>query len=104
MTETDKREKIIKIRVSATELQQLEANKTCKSLAKFMRETALNPNVDMFAKKADAGLIRHLSAIGGNYNQIARKLNKGEWGPSNNKEILAALKSINDAMEEYRDR
>lgn len=103
MTET-KREKIIKIRVSAEEHQQLEANKTIPSLARWIRETALNPNVDMFAVKADEELIRELAKIGNNLNQVARKINQSEWGPSDRLPILAALKLISDEMETFRDR
>jgi len=100
----EKREKIIKIRVSATEFQQLEANKTCKSLATYMREIALNPNVDMFAKKADDDLILQLSKIGNNVNQIARRIHQGDWGPSDKNDILSCLKDVTKEMAEFHDR
>lgn len=105
-----KREKIIKIRVSAEEHELLKHISHRSELARWMRETCLNPTGDLVAAsrgtvtKAPPELIRGLAGIGNNLNQIARAVNRQAWGPSDRVQILAALGGIEAELEALRDR
>lgn len=99
MTEP-KREKIIKIRVSAEELATLQMHCTRGELARWMRETCLNPGQTDLVKDlkgpvpVDPELLRQLASVGNNLNQIARRVNTAEWGPVDRVAIIAALGAI----------
>ena len=97
-----KREKTIKVRVSEDEHEALLHMSTKTHLAQWMRETCLNPTADWVsekpAAKADPELLRALAGIGNNINQIARKINMGEWGVTDKVEILAALREIEQKL------
>jgi len=73
---------------------QFKANKYGLSLGKFIKKQALRKPI--FRTKSDPILLRQLSAIGNNLNQIAR------WTNSNPKadgvELLAVLHDIEAAM------
>src|SRR5690606_23229804 len=80
-----KREKIIKVRVSPEELATLKMHSTRDEPARWMRETCLNPGqVDLVKglkgpAPVDPDLLRQLASIGNNLNQIARRVNTGDW-------------------------
>ncbi len=103
-----KREKIIKIRVSPEELETLKFNSTKVQLAEWMRETCLNPGqVDLVRDLAqpepvDPALLRALAGIGNNMNQIARRINTGEWDSLDVVKIVAALGAIERELAELR--
>ena len=104
----EKREKIIKIRVSPEELETLKFNSTKVQLAEWMRETCLNPGqVDLVRdlvqpEPVDPALLRALAGIGNNMNQIARRINTGEWDPLDVVKIVAALGAIERELSELR--
>ncbi len=104
----EKREKIIKIRVSPEELETLKFNSTKAELAAWMRDTCLNPGQTDFVRDlvqpspVDPALLRALAGIGNNLNQIARKVNTGEWEPLQTAEIIAALGAIERELSELR--
>lgn len=108
MTEP-KREKIIKIRVSAEELATLQMHCTRGELARWMRETCLNPGQADLVKDlkgptpVDPALLRQLASVGNNLNQIARRVNTGEWGPSDRVAIIAALGAVERQLASVRD-
>ena len=70
----EKREKIIKIRVSAEEFETLKFNSTKAELAAWMRDTCLNPGQTDFVRDlaqpspVDPALLRALAGIGNNLN------------------------------------
>ena len=103
-----KREKIIKIRVSPEELETLKFNSTKVQLAEWMRETCLNPGqVDLVRdlvqpEPVDPALLRALAGIGNNMNQIARRINTGEWDSLDVVKIVAALGAIERELSELR--
>lgn len=107
MTEP-KREKIIKVRVSAEELATLQMHCTRGELARWMRETCLNPGQSDLVEdlkgpsKVDPELLRQLASIGNNLNQIARRVNTAEWGPVDRVAIIAALGAIERQLAEVR--
>lgn len=104
----EKREKIIKIRVSPEELETLKFNSTKVQLAEWMRETCLNPGqVDLVRdlvqpEPVDPALLRALAGIGNNMNQIARRINTGEWDFLDVVKIVAALGAIERELSELR--
>ena len=104
----EKREKIIKIRVSPEELETLKFNSTKVQLAEWMRETCLNPGqVDLVRDlvqpdPVDPALLRALAGIGNNMNQIARRINTGEWDSLDVVKIVAALGAIERELAELR--
>ena len=104
----EKREKIIKIRVSSEELETLKFNSTKVQLAEWMRETCLNPGqVDLVRdlvqpEPVDPALLRALAGIGNNMNQIARRINTGEWDSLDVVKIVAALGAIERELAELR--
>ena len=105
--EKDKREKIIKVRVSAQEHEQLKHICPKVQLAEWMREHCLNPTVDWVSatkgpSPVDPELLRQLAGVGNNMNQIARKVNTGEWGPVDRVAVIAALSSIERELAELR--
>jgi hypothetical protein len=105
---TEKREKIIKIRVSATELETMKMLKTKPQLADWIRDTCMNYGQgDLVTQMqgpdpVDPEFLRQLAGVGNNMNQIGRKINNGEWGPSDKIEVLAQLKSIEQQLESLR--
>ena len=103
------REKIIKIRVSAEEHETLKHICPKIQLAEWMRETCLNPTVDLVnglksqsGTIADPDLIRGLAGIGNNMNQIARKVNDGTFDNLSTVQIIAALKAIESELAAVR--
>lgn len=104
----EKREKTIKIRVSPEELETLKFNSTKVQLAEWMRETCLNPGqVDLVRdlvqpEPVDPALLRALAGIGNNMNQIARRINTGEWDSLDVVKIVAALGAIERELSELR--
>ena len=104
----EKREKIIKIRVSPEELETLKFNSTKVQLAEWMRETCLNPGqVDLVRDlvqpdPVDPALLRALAGIGNNMNQIARRINTGEWDPLDVVKIVSALGAVERELAELR--
>jgi hypothetical protein len=100
---TDKRIKSIKIRVTEPEFLELNDLKVGGELATWMREVCLNkkskrrnPPIDV-----DPKLLRHLSALGNNINQIARQCNR-TVKPSDALSILVRLDAIQSELEKLR--
>lgn len=108
MTEKVKREKIIKVRVSAEEFETLKWRSTKAQLAEWMRETCLTDGQgDLVSQMqgpapADPELLRQLAGIGNNINQIARAVNTGTWGPSDTVQIVAQLSGIERELAAIR--
>ncbi|MCL0469560.1 MobC family plasmid mobilization relaxosome protein, partial [Klebsiella pneumoniae] len=44
--------------------------------------------------------LRQLAGMGNNLNQIARRVNSGEWGPLDRLRIIAELSAIGRELEE----
>ena len=93
----EKRQKIIKIRLTEDEYDELLKRKTEKSLAPWIRATCLKQAIeDSQIIKADPDLVRQIAIIGNNLNQIARHVNR-------NREVDFAvsqsLKKIEQSLE-----
>ncbi|NOI26829.1 MobC family plasmid mobilization relaxosome protein [Vibrio mediterranei] len=92
----EKREKIIKIRVTVTEYQSLVLRSRKPRLAEWMREHCLGSKVPRANKipNIDPMLLRQLAGIGNNLNQIARAIHSQEWRPVDRIQVIAELSSI----------
>mgnify|MGYP001159674667 CR=1 FL=1 len=92
----EKREKIIKIRVSESEYEELVLRSSKPKLAQWMREFCLDAKVPRANKipKVDPNLLRQIAAIGNNLNQIARQMNIEKRQPIDRVLLTSALASI----------
>nr|CAB96958.1 MobC protein [Halomonas elongata] len=102
-----KRDKIIKVRVSAEEHETLKWRCPEARLAEWMRDSCLNPDGDWGAPDkgsdpVDPALLRQLAGIGNNLNQIARGVNSGELGAGGSGAIIAALSAVERELAEVR--
>ena len=73
-----KRTKSIKIRVTESELEQLNANKGRAELARWLREIGLEGGggrQQVVKHQLPPEVVRILAGIGGNLNQLARHIN-----------------------------
>jgi hypothetical protein len=99
------RDKSIKIRVTADELSQLNARKTCDELARWMRETCLGHATKRGRiPDADPALLRSLAAIGNNLNQVAKRVNTTAIQTADAVSVVVELQRIADALEQLRRR
>jgi hypothetical protein len=102
-----KREKIIKIRATEAELQALKERCDGAELAPWMRETCLGERTLKRANvpKVDPALLRQLSGMGNNLNQIARVVNTHRHDTVNVIQVLAQLsvleRQLGQLMAEY---
>lgn len=104
---SDKRDKIIKVRCTAEEYETLKWQCPKARLAEWMREHCLNPDGDWVrATKGpdpvDPALLRQLAGIGNNLNQVARRVNTGEWGAVDRVAVIAALAAVERELNELR--
>lgn len=96
MTKSEKREKKISIRVSDTEKLDLLARCEGSELAAWMRETCLaaTPKRQPKYPEIEPQLLKQLSGIGNNLNQIARGLNSKHFKPVDSVKVISALQSM----------
>lgn len=87
------RTKIIKIRVSDTELEKLHKRKSSARLATWIRNTCLDiePPPAKRYRSADPALLKELSKIGSNLNQLAKFVNTHDALPQNFGELLQSI-------------
>lgn len=80
---------------------------TRSELARWVRETCLSNGQQDFIKQAKSApnpeLLRGLSGIGNNLNQLARRVNSGEWGALDKVQIIAALAGVERALTDLRN-
>lgn len=101
--EKEKRDRSIKIRLTAAEHSALLVRCDRSELARWMRETCLGVKQrgEVPPPVVDPALLRQLAGLGNNLNQIARKVNaKGE--PLDRVQILAALSAVEREIAELR--
>jgi DNA-directed RNA polymerase subunit RPC12/RpoP len=96
-----KREKSVKIRLYHFELEELNRRKVGNELAVWMRETCLG---EKYSKRnavidVDPKLLRQMSGMGNNLNQIARLANAEGMSALNSIEIISVLNDIKAELE-----
>ena len=117
------REITYKVRLSESEYQLLDSNNPYGSMAKLLRQSALEKTTQLFNSKAndaekiklskvvessynktERNLILELSRIGNNVNQIAKAVNTdiASTGAFDNVKLLHLLISIDQQLRELR--
>jgi hypothetical protein len=117
------RERTYKVRLSESEYQLLDSNNPYGSMAKLLRQSALEKTTQLFNSKANAAekiklskvvessynktersLILELSRIGNNVNQIAKAINTdiASTGAFDKVKLLHLLISIDQQLRELR--
>lgn len=99
-----KRNKAIKIRLFESELSELNLLKVGNELATWMRETCLNKKSKRRNAPIDVDplLLRQLSAVGNNVNQLARLANANGMSAIDSVEIISVLHDIKAELEAIR--
>ena len=101
-----KRERVIKIRVTEHEYLELKLKSTKPRLAEWMRESCLGITSSKRQKKVssiDPALLRQLSAIGNNLNQIARQIKVSKSNVINHIYILSVLSAIQSEIKDIKN-
>ncbi|MGF1873629.1 MobC family plasmid mobilization relaxosome protein [Photobacterium indicum] len=98
------RTKEIKIRVSEVEYQRLLERKTTPRLAEWMRIICLDERKQRvgIVTSCDPVLLRQLSGIGNNLNQIARATNSEDWRTIDRVQVVSALRSLEEELKALR--
>lgn len=100
----EKRDKVIKIRVTNSEFELLEKKKEHISMSDFMRNAALNKEMpaQKEIKLADPNLIKNIASVGNLLNQIARvaNLHAKAGYPIEIAKLTIQIKSIENLMRE----
>ena len=101
---TVKRTRFLGIRVTDAEYQQLLERCDGRQLAAWMRQTCLDtrPARSSRLPSIDPVLLRQLAGMGNNLNQIARKINGGQWSGADRVQVVAALMAIDAGLERLR--
>ena len=107
----EKRTKEIKIRLTETEHQRLLERCDRTHLAEWLRQLGLGEHTSRKRRIPDVApeLLRQVSGIGNNLNQIARRLNQSySLTPSDRVSLLSILNSLDrqlgELLEQHRDR
>ena len=102
-----KRDKMLTMWVTQDEHQQLLARCEGQWLAVWMRQTCLGAKPAQVRSgklpTLSPELLRQLAGMGNNLNQIARRINRGEWGGHDRVQVVAALMAIDDGLSQLRD-
>ncbi|EHQ9940938.1 MobC family plasmid mobilization relaxosome protein [Salmonella enterica] len=95
---------MLTMRVTEQEHQQLLDRCDGRQLAAWMRETCLDtrPARSSRLPSIDPVLLRQLAGMGNNLNQIARKVNGGQWSGADRVQVVAALMAIDAGLERLR--
>ena len=90
--------------VTQDEHRQLLERCDGKQLAAWMRQTCLDtrPARSSRLPSIDPVLLRQLAGMGNNLNQIARKVNGGQWSGADRVQVVAMLMAIDAGLERLR--
>lgn len=101
---TEKRETIIRFRVTKKEQKQIES-RAIGSVSSWLRDLALDQPLKKKPKPINPELIYHLNKIGGNLNQIARYCNQQTIFENTDKlDLFFVLASIQDELKFLRGK
>lgn len=101
---SSKRDKMLTMWVTQDEHRQLLERCDGKQLAAWMRQTCLDtrPARSSRLPSIDPVLLRQLAGMGNNLNQIARKVNGGQWSGADRVQVVAMLMAIDAGLERLR--
>lgn len=99
-----KRTRFLGVRVTDAEYQELLDRCDGRQLAAWMRQTCLDEKPARAGKlpTLSPALLRQLAGMGNNLNQIARKINGGQWSGADRVQVVAALMAIDAGLERLR--
>lgn len=99
------RTKVVKIRCTDDEYGDLVKRSDRPKLAEWMRETCLGVRAPRGRSipPVDPHLLRQLSGLGNNLNQIARALNSKGYSDLDNIKILSALSALQRDLNAIRE-
>lgn len=100
----EKRTKMLTLWVTEHEHRQLLERCEGKQLAAWMRQTCLDERPRRLGKLPTLApaLLRQLAGMGNNLNQIARKINGGQWSGHDRVQAVAVLMAIDAELERLR--
>lgn len=100
----EKRTKMLTLWVTEDEHRRLLERCDGKQLAAWMRQTCLDERQARSGKLPTLApaLLRQLAGMGNNLNQIARKINGGQWSGHDRVQTVAALMAIDAGLERLR--
>lgn len=100
-----KRTRFLGIRVTEAEYGQLLQRCDGKQLAVWMRETCLDTRPARSSRLPSLAppLLRQFVATGNNLNQIARKINSGQWSVHDRIQIVASLMTVEGELRRLRE-
>lgn len=101
---SEKRNKMLTMWVTADEHRRLLERCDGKQLAAWMRQTCLDtrPARSSRLPSIDPVLLRQLAGMGNNLNQIARKVNGGQWSGADRVQVVAMLMAIDAGLARLR--
>ena len=100
----EKRERVIAIRVTENEYQELQKRKKKNRLAEWLRELGLGEKPKKAPRSIDPKLLYELNKIGVNLNQISRYLNSRKNAPIDLIEISLRLNDIENLLKKVVEK
>lgn len=99
-----KRTKMLTLWVTEDEHRRLLERCEGKQLAAWIRQTCLDEKPARAGKlpSISPALLRQLAGMGNNLNQIARRINSGQWAGHDRVQVVAALMAIDAGLERLR--
>jgi hypothetical protein len=93
---SEKRDKMLTLWVTQEEHRHLQERCEGKRLASWMRQVCLDERPSRVGKLPTLApaLLRQLAGMGNNLNQIARRVNTGQWSGHDRVQVVAALMGI----------
>lgn len=93
---SEKRDKMLTLWVTQEEHRHLLERCEGKRLASWMRQVCLDERPSRVGKLPTLApaLLRQLAGMGNNLNQIARRVNSGQWSGHDHVQVVAALMAI----------
>lgn len=104
---TEKRTKMLTLWVTPEEHARLVARCDSPRLATWMRAVCLDEKPARASKPLPTlapELLRQLAGMGNNLNQIARRLNSGEWSAHDRVQVVAALLTLERELQLLREQ
>lgn len=104
---TEKRTKMLTLWVTPAEHERLLARCDSPRLAAWMRQVCLDEKLARASKPLPTlapELLRQLAGMGNNLNQIARRLNSGEWSAHDRVQVVAALLTLERELQLLREQ
>ncbi|ELV7522057.1 MobC family plasmid mobilization relaxosome protein [Yersinia ruckeri] len=104
---TQKRTKMLTLWVTPEEHERLLARCDSPRLAVWIRQVCLDEKTARASKPSPTlapELLRQLAGMGNNLNQIARRLNSGQWSAHDRVQVVSALMVLERELQLLREQ